>query len=167
MSDLRSARPEHAPQLAAIFHEGFESFRDFAPAGWNPPADLEGPDEFATALARPDVWGRVIGGDADIEAYVMIKPATQTRGGDDLIPGLGHLWMLFVRREHWGKGHGRTLLAEAVAELRRRDYEEARLSTPTRNRRSRALYERAGWRAVTSAEIPDLGLRVTEYRLKL
>lgn len=168
MTDLRPAELEDAPKMATLFRAGFESFRDWAPAGWSPPEDLDGPAEFEQALRRPDVWARVVGDGSDLDAYVAIRPATVTRGGDDMIPGLGHLWMLFVRRECWGRGLARLLLGAAVEEMRRRGFEEARLFTPAGNRRSRELYERAGWRAVASAIEPAAGgLRVTEYRLIL
>jgi ribosomal protein S18 acetylase RimI-like enzyme len=167
MSDLRPVEPRHATSLAEIFRAGFASFVDFAPEGWAPPDGLEGPAEFERAIERPDVWGRVVGDEPRLAGYVMICPATVKRGSDELVPGLGHLWMLFIRREHWGEGHGRRLLAAAVEELRARGFEEARLVTPAGNRRSCELYERGGWRAVETKDEPFIGLPITEYRLKL
>lgn len=167
MSELRPAELADATQMAEIFRAGFESFREWAPETYEPPDDLEGPEEMAQALERDDVWAMVAPADDGIAAYVAIKPATVERGSEETIPGLGHLWMLFVRQEHWGRGLGKKLLAAATEELRRRGFEEARLVTPSGNERSCALYEGAGWHAVSSADEPKMGLRITEYRLKL
>jgi ribosomal protein S18 acetylase RimI-like enzyme len=167
MTDMRPAQPEDAPELAEIFRAGFESFREWAPEGWQPPSDLEGPEDFERALSNPDVWGRVIPGPERIAAYVTVKQAADRGGSGEPIPDLGQLWMLFVRREHWGQGLARRLLVAGVDELVARGFPEARLHTPAGNRRSCALYERNGWRAVASAEEPELGLRVVEYRLAL
>ena len=36
---LRLATPADAERLAANVHEGFASYRDFAPPGWEPPSE--------------------------------------------------------------------------------------------------------------------------------
>jgi hypothetical protein len=37
---LRTAAPADADRLATMLHEGFESYRSFAPPDWEPPAAI-------------------------------------------------------------------------------------------------------------------------------
>ena len=59
------------------------------------------------------------------------------------IPGLAHLWMLFIREPWWGTGLAPHLLALAVEEAAARGYDAMRLYTPARPRaRARVLRAR-------------------------
>ena len=84
------------------------------------------------------------------------------------IPGLAHLWMLFVRPPWWGSGLAGRLNGLAVGEAAARGYAAIRLHTPAGNARARAFYEREGW-STDGAAIPEplLGLDLVEYRRDL
>ena len=89
--------------------------------------------------------------------------------GDDrpLVPGLAHLWHLFVLPQWWGTEVARKLHELALAEMREQGYERTRLFTPSLHARARRFYERRGWSAVDEQHNSELGLDMTEYRLEL
>ncbi len=53
---LRAASPGDAPRRAVVLRDGFESYRSFAPAGWDPPTANYDLDPLRARLADPDVW---------------------------------------------------------------------------------------------------------------
>lgn len=84
-----------------------------------------------------------------------------------MIPGLAHLWQLFVLPEWWGRGVAPLLHDHAIAEMRRRRYSDARLFTPSLQARARRFYERRGWSRGAKAWNERFSLMMTEYRLSL
>jgi GNAT superfamily N-acetyltransferase len=83
----------------------------------------------------------------------------------ELIPGLAHLWMLFIREPWWGSGLARRLHAMAIAEAAGQGYRGMRLYTPAGQARARAFYEREGWATDGVARFePMLALDLVEYR---
>jgi GNAT superfamily N-acetyltransferase len=142
---------------------GFEGYRDFAPPGWRPP-DVRGAHELArmrARLAAPDTWARIADDGPLVAGHVGVVPQAG-------VPGSAHLWQLFVRPPWWGSGLATRLNGLAVDEAAGRGYGAMRLHTPAGNARSRAFYEREGWRTdgVLLAE-PLLGLDLVEYRRDL
>lgn len=164
---IRDARPGDGEAMAELFHAGIASYAHWLPTGWKVPARLESPADMEKAIARDDVWARIAEEDGRPVAFAAVKPATTERGGGDPIPGLGHLWMLFVARAAWGRGLGRALLEEATEALRSMGFGEARLVVASGNERGVKLYERAGWQARGSVYEPLLDLWITEYRRPL
>src|SRR4051812_35735186 len=87
---MRPAALADAPALAATVEEGFESYRAWAPRGWDPPesaVQLAGirdrlPDEGCVCLLAEE------GG--EMAGHVAYIPAREE-------PGVAHVWMLFVR----------------------------------------------------------------------
>jgi GNAT superfamily N-acetyltransferase len=158
---MRPATPEDAPALAATVQEGFESYREWAPRGWDPPdpaLQLTGirdrlPAEDCFCLVAEDA-GRPAG-------HVAYLPA---RGEI----GVAHLWMLFVRRAWWGTGLASDLLGRAVAAAREEGYHSMRLQTPAESARARRFYEREGWALDGDpAYEAMLGLTLATYRRPL
>jgi GNAT superfamily N-acetyltransferase len=84
-----------------------------------------------------------------------------------VVPGLAHLWQLFVLPTWWGRGVAPLLHDHAVAQMRVQGYGTARLFTPSWHVRARRFYERRGWNAVAEAWNEDLSLPLAEYRLSL
>ena len=84
-----------------------------------------------------------------------------------LVPGVAHLWQLFVLPDWWGRGVAPVLHDAAIAEMQARGYLSARLYTPAQHVRARRFYERRGWSAHGEAWNEDLGLPLTEYQLGL
>jgi GNAT superfamily N-acetyltransferase len=172
-------RPAGLSDLDALLHHvavGFDSYVEFAPAGWRPPVDIHARREWeAEVLADPATWALVALADGDPVGHVAFIPARK-RSAEDLraawqtrapIAGLAHLWQLFVLPDWWGRGVAQLLHDAAIAEMRAQGYESARLFTPAQHARARRFYERRGWTAADEAWNEDLALAVTEYRRAL
>ena len=90
---------------------GFRSFIEFAPAGWVPPEPR--PEVTREVLSRPDTWA-LLAHDSrgEMVGHVSFTPARgepfRQPGGrwrdQPAIAGKAHLWQLFVRPSHWGRG---------------------------------------------------------------
>jgi GNAT superfamily N-acetyltransferase len=160
---LRLATPADAGEMAENLIDGFESYRDFAPPGWEPPTLEHELRIISEQLGHPDVWGLLAAADGEPAGHVSLMPASRSRDPVD-DPHLAHFWHLFVRRSHWGTGLARDLHAAAVAEAARRSYTTLRLATPAGQARARRFYEREGW-TVSRPEIDTgLGIPLVEYR---
>lgn len=164
---VRPGDQEDAPALAQVLVEALSSYREWAPAGWNPHTELPA-REIGERLAADESWCLVAEAGGEPVAYVVLLPALDHGEPREPVPGLAHLWHLFVVPRWWGSGVARLLHDEAIAEAARRGYTEARLWTPKDNARARAFYRREGWResgAETFAD--DLDLELVEYRHSL
>ncbi len=164
--ELKKAEPEDTVELARTLELGFEGYRRFQPEGWEPPApELE---RIRARLANPAVWCLRARAAGEPAGHVSLMPAAIHLSDPDPDPGLAHLWQLFVREPWWGSGLAPMLLADAVAEARRRGYERFRLACAAGQSRARRFYEREGWSAVGSARlVQDVGLELIEYRREL
>ena len=147
--------------------EGFESYRSFAPEGWQPPADVRDFIPIAERLAYPEVWAMLAERGAEVAGHVAFAPARSTRWGSP-DAGMAHLWQLFVREPYWGTGIASALHREAMAEAARRGFTSIRLYTPSGQARARRFYEREGWTTVGDPFVQeDIGLELVEYRRPL
>jgi GNAT superfamily N-acetyltransferase len=169
---IRAAEPGDAPATISLLEHGFDSYREFAPTGWEPPAPgIEEELAIERFLGDGRVWYVVAEDDRGHAGQCGFTPAHKLRNmKGDALPGIAHFWQLFVRRDLWGSGLAGELHDLAVTALRERGYARARLLTPEAQARARAFYERRGWRhvpiTVEDAE-PIAGLEVVEYRLDL
>ena len=164
---LRLATPADAARLAANVTEGFESYRSFAPPGWQPPSadgELGLMDE---ALGRPDVWCMLAEVGGELAGHVAIRPAeTAPRGSRE--PGLAHFWQLFVKPAWHGTGLALELHDEAVREAGARGFQTMRLYAAAGQARARRFYEREGWVASgPPTELSGFRMPVVEYRLAI
>jgi len=150
-----------------------ETWREFEAEGWEPP---EPPGDRGLAvelLAEPRTWAQVAHRHGETIGHVAFYPARErTPDGRSwsnrpALPGLAHLWQLFVVPSWQGRGLADALHGAAIEEMRRQGYVSARLYTPARNPRSRAFYERRGWVAGIQGWHRPLGLALVEYRLAL
>jgi GNAT superfamily N-acetyltransferase len=145
-----------------------ESYRAWAGPDWRPPTDLPGSDDLLRRrLTWPGAWAAVAEAQGEIRGAVAFKPMLAERWSGEPLPGIAHVWMLFVHPDWWGRGIGRALHELCVGEMRARGYRHARLWTPTAARPARALYERVGWRATGAGHAEELGLHLTSYELDL
>ena len=144
--DIRIAVPDDAVALAGTTRLGFESYRAWAPEGWQPPPRsleirsirerLRAHDDLVRDGGRPD---------GEPAGHVGITHAAERERPHVRIPGRAHLWMLFVRPPWWGTGLAARLHRLGLEEAARQGYETIRLYTPHGAARARAFYEREGW----------------------
>jgi GNAT superfamily N-acetyltransferase len=164
---LRPAVPADADAIAALTVEGFESYRSFAPPGWQPPPPTSEAARVRELLRQEGSWwvvadrGGAFGGHAS-----FIPAARSVHPVDD--PAVAHVRALFVTQALWGSGLAGELHAAAVAAARERGYAAMRLFTPAEQARARRFYEREGWRLARPPQFEAaLGLELVEYRLTL
>ena len=152
--------------MVAVLEDASATYSEWAPS-WrrsNPLAERER-EQIPERLAQPGWWGRVAECAGEAVGYVIVGPAALPDNPAEPIPGLLHVWHLFVRPRWWGSGVASGLLGEALAEAAMRGYEAARLYTPRENARARAFYRREGWRETgVETYAPDLDLELVEFR---
>ena len=151
---LRPATLADVPLLVETVRQGFDTYRTFAPRGWTPPEEPIERAGMVDRLALPETWC-VLAYDGDVPvghvAVIAARDQTEERAP---IPGLAHLWMLFIREPWWGTGLAPHLLALAVEQAAAAGYDAMRLFTPAGHARARAFYAREGW---TVAAEPQVG----------
>ncbi len=156
---LRAVTPDDALLLAEGLVAGIETYRAFAPPGFDPPTVEHEVERVAPKLAR--AWGRVAYDGADVAGHVLFVPAEDE-------PAVAHLAGLFVTPPWWGTGLATRLLGAAVREMRAQGYAEGRLRTPALHARARRFYEREGWSVRDDVPpVSHFGLDLLEYRLPL
>jgi GNAT superfamily N-acetyltransferase len=153
---FREGTVADAAAMAETVGVGFDGYRAFAPAGWEPP-------RFAVEVAA--IRSRMLGDDAwAFVALAGAEPAGHVALLADLSPGTAYLWQLFVRPAHWGTGLADRLHDAFLQEARARGYERGRLKTPFGQGRARRFYERNGWETDGLAALDDaLGLELLVY----
>jgi GNAT superfamily N-acetyltransferase len=166
---FRPGGRDDAATLARVLLEAFGTYRDWAHAGWSPSIDVSARERerLQARLGDSDYWCLVAEHGEEAAGYVILMPGF-TRELRERIPGLAHIWHIFVRPAWWGSGVAARLMGKAVTEAGRRGYGEARLWTPRDNARARAFYRREGWRE-SGAEryAADVDLQLVEYRRPL
>jgi GNAT superfamily N-acetyltransferase len=167
--DIRPGGPADAEHVALVVAAGLETYRGFAPAGWEPPVLEWELDVIRERLGLADTWSRIAVADGAPVGHVALVSARANRHpGSPVIPGLAHLWHLFVVPDWWGTGLATELLRAALAEAEHRAYDTIRLFTPAEQARARAFYEREGFRTAGDPQYePGLGLTLVEYRREL
>jgi GNAT superfamily N-acetyltransferase len=172
--DTRRATVADLDAILAIVQSGFDSYGEFMHEDWRPPDAFAGREGNAEILAQEGTWALLALADRKPIGHVAFTPARERSEGEPPgwskrrpIPGLAHLWQLFVLPEWWGRGVAPALHGAAVAEMRARGYERARLFTPSASPRARRFYERRGWRPVGEEWFEPLAMLCTEYRLGL
>jgi len=165
MVKIRPATLDDVPVLAETVNLGFEGYRAFAPRGWDPPPEAIERARIADRLPLADAWCRIAEAGGAPAGHVAILAARERTAGRARIPGVAHLWMLFVRRPWWGSGLAQRLHGMAIDEAAACGYAAMRLDTPAGHARARAFYEREGWATDGVAVLePMLGLELVAYR---
>jgi GNAT superfamily N-acetyltransferase len=164
--DIRIALPDDALELAGTTRLGFDSYRAWAPEGWEPPPHSLEIRSIRERLRQSTTWcAMALDESGQTAGHVGITHATERERPHIRIPGRAHLWMLFVRPPWWGTGLAARLHRLALEEAAHRGYETMRLFTPDGAARARAFYEREGWELASRAfSEPLLGLDLVEYR---
>ncbi|MBE2319708.1 GNAT family N-acetyltransferase [Solirubrobacter sp. CPCC 204708] len=167
--DIHLAGPDDAAALAETTRLGFESYFEWAPAGWQPPPRSLEIRAIRERLKAPTTWcAMAVDGGGEPAGHVGVVCATERDRPHAVIPGLAHLWMLFVRPPWWGTGLAARLHALGLAEAARQGYTAIRLYTPHGAARARAFYAREGWVQEGQSFLePLLGLDLVKYRRPL
>jgi GNAT superfamily N-acetyltransferase len=147
--------------MVDLVNSCFEEYREFAPAGWEPPGGDGAVDRVEAALARGGAGGAVAEADGSHAGHAMWIPAISSHHYDCEDPGTAYLSQLFLSPDQRGTGLASRLLEWAVDGARRLGYREMRLLTPAGQTRARAFYAREGW-----SELGDWGVH-PELRLAL
>ncbi len=103
------------------------------------------------------IWGKlavpeaclVIGhldADKDVVAMALAEPGRAEHGAGAVIPGYGHVSMVFVHPDVWGRGVGGQLLQGLHERASERGWSRTTLWTRASNARARRLYEGQGYR---------------------
>jgi GNAT superfamily N-acetyltransferase len=164
---IRPATAADADTLAATVAEGFDSYRAFAPPGWEPPDMALEADRMRERLGHPGTWCELAERDGEAVGHVAFMAARSHPLGAAVDDTVAHLWQLFVRRSFWGTGAAQRLLADAVTAAGERGYATMRLFTPEGQTRARHFYEREGWTLHGGAFDGGLGIPLVEYRRAL
>jgi GNAT superfamily N-acetyltransferase len=156
---FREATARDAPEMAETVGIGFDTYRAFAPPGWEPPPFAVAVAAIRSRMAGHDAWA-LLARDGD-------APAGHIALLSDPAPGTVYLWQLFIRPPHWGSGLADRLHEEFLEASRTRRYRRARLRTPLDQGRSRRFYERNGWQTDGVAGYEEkLGLDLLVYTRK-
>ena len=91
----------------------------------------------------------------DVLAMALAQPGRAEDGEGAVIPGCGHVSMVFVHPDFWGQGVGGQLLQGLHERVLEMGWSRLTLWTRTSNVRARRLYEGQGYR--TSGHEATLG----------
>jgi ribosomal protein S18 acetylase RimI-like enzyme len=80
-----------------------------------------------------------------VVAMALSEPYRERHGARAVCPHAGHVSMVFVDPERWGRGVGSRLLDALHREMRARDWRTSSLWTRSNNERARRLYEGRGY----------------------
>lgn len=77
----------------------------------------------------------------------------------------GEVYAIYVHPDHWGSGHGFSLLAASESRLSELGFEKALLWVLSANQQARDFYERQGWVLGRPIQLEEIGgVQVTEVR---
>src|ERR1700712_3966212 len=103
--DIRIAVPDDAIALAGTTRLGFESYREWAPPGWQPPPRTLEIRSIRERLRVRTTWcAMALDPAGEPAGHVGITHAAERDRPHVRVPGRAHLWMLFVRPPWWGSG---------------------------------------------------------------
>lgn len=108
----------------------------------------------------------VIADDTRVVGMSLAEAFREQDGAGPIVAGAGHISMVFVDPDRWGKGIGRLLRALHI-EMRAATWEEASLWTRVSNERAHSLYSRSGY--VRTGDVKHLpgGDEIVRYEAHL
>src|SRR3954452_15284799 len=122
--DIRIAVPDDATALAGTTRLGFESYRTWAPEGWEPPPRSLEIRSIRERLRASTTWcAMAVEASGEAAGHVGITHPAERERPHIRIPGRAHLWMLFVRPPWWGSGLAARLHQLGLEEAVREGYE--------------------------------------------
>jgi GNAT superfamily N-acetyltransferase len=166
---VRPAAPGDEPALAALIAACDETYRDWAPAGWEPPPPGRELERWRGRITDGSWWTRVAverAGERVVGLVCFTQAVAERAGGTrtmDPIPGRAHVSAVFCHPDRWREGIAAGLLALAEDAMRAADYAEAQLWTPEQAPAGR-FYEAEGWRRDGRRQwLAELALPIVAY----
>lgn len=167
--------PGDADALLADVQAGFDSYVSFSGPDWRPPSMAAERERIVEIVSADATWGLLAHVEGRPIGHVAFFPGRERSTGEGgasrskrpVVPGLAHLWQLFVMPDWWGQGVAPTLHDGAIDEMRAQGYERARLFTPSLHARARRFYERRGWTADHEEWNERLAMTMVEYHRAL
>jgi len=134
-------------------------------ADGNPPSKAR-IDRVRRKLADTDA-SLLVGCDGELMvAMALSEPYRERHGAGTVRPHAGHVSMVFVDPECWGRGVGSRLLDALHREMRARDWRTSSLWTRSNNVRARRLYAGRGYSLTDDVKyLRDL--EIVRYELQL
>ena len=117
-------------------------------------------------LAEPEAC-LVIGhldADRDVVAMALAEPGRAAHGAGAVIPGYGHVSMVFVHPDLWGRGVGGQLLQGLHERASERGWSRTTLWTRASNTHARRLYEGQGYRKSGHEATLDSGDSILQFQ---
>jgi GNAT superfamily N-acetyltransferase len=150
---LRAASLGDEEAIAVLIAACDESYRGWAPPGWEPPPPGRELDRWRGRITNGTWWtrvalepgGRAVGLVCFTQAVVQL--AAPAPGGTlslDPIPGRAHVSAVFTHPDRWRQGIASALLAHAEAAMRAEGYRDVQLWTPA-DAPARRFYVAVGW----------------------
>lgn len=176
---VRPPTGDDVPGIAALVAACDETYRAWAPPGWEPPPPGRELDRWRGRIIDGSWWtriaaepsGRVVGLVCFTQAVVQrTLPAPPGRPAVpegvltiEPIPGRAHVSAVFTHPDRWREGIAAGLLAVAEDAMRAEHYREVQLWTP-REAPARRFYEASGWRHDGREQwLADLALPIVAY----
>lgn len=157
--NVRDLIPTDGRAVTALIARCEATYRDFAPAGWEPPQDHH-------ADLHEKLWSRGgFDGQKRLIAIVVWEQFCDLERGP--LPGVAHVSAVFVDPARWRQGIAAALLSQAEETMIERRYHLARLWT-SQVGPARRFYETHGWRHDGRCKWHDrLQLNVVRYEKRL
>ena len=181
--ELRVPAPGDERAIAGLVGACDETYRAWAPAGWEPPPPGRELDRWRGRITDGSWWtrvavepaGRVVGLVCFTQAVVQPAPPQQANlpvpaarsvkvlPALDPIPQRAHVSAVFTHPDRWREGIAAAMLASAEDAMRAEGYREVQLWTP-RDAPARGFYEAGGWRHDGREQwLEDLDLAIVAY----
>ena len=169
---LRPAASGDEPALAALIAACDESYRAWAPPGWEPPPPGRELERWRGRITDGSWWTRVAeepGG--RVVGLVCFTQAVLERadGRRTLEPMLGraHVSAVFTHPDRWRQGIAAAMLEDAQDAMRSAGYTEAQLWTPE-DAPARRFYEATGWEHDGRRQwLAEMDMPIVAYRKAL
>ncbi|WP_375425473.1 GNAT family N-acetyltransferase [uncultured Friedmanniella sp.] len=100
--------------------------------------------------------------DPEVRAMVLAEPWRTDAGAGSVVPGRGHVSMVFVNPGYWSQGLGTALLAGLHASLEQLGWFRTTLWTRESNNRAQRLYLGSGYRPTGRTADLAAGERILE-----
>jgi GNAT superfamily N-acetyltransferase len=182
--ELRAPVPGDEHAIADMVAACDETYRAWAPPGWEPPPLGRELDRWRGRITDGSWWtriavepsgGRVVGLVCFTQAVVQTataaaghSPVRAVRGDDgrielEPIPHRAHVSAMFTHPDRWREGIAAAMLADAEDAMRAGGFREVQLWTP-REAPARRFYEACGWRHDGREQwLDELALPIVAY----